>query len=928
MTGSLDHLLAQVGQGCGASAAVIWFAPKHRAEGTVVASWPAGLLAPGTPWPRVPSPVTAGIVCAPAGVAARVPPTLGLRLPAPARAAAVRALGDGGLFLLLTWSDPPSGGQLTADQQQIIHGQLATLAVAVEGRRVAVSETARLRAVFDGLDVGVVSVDSLAGTVRANRFAASLLGLPDGEMPVSDFSAAMAALGSRALNHAETLAANARLHADPNADIDFMWRFGDKPTHIQVVSSAVDHTELHGRVWVFFDDSARASEFHASERARALLRATTDAMLDPQILVGTIRDQRGRVVDFTHLEVNPAACDYLGLGREELIGHNLLETFPNLEGSGLLARYARCAETGEPVILDDFPYFNEILDAARHYDIRAARAAVDTLSVTWRDVTERNEAARRVAESEEHYRLLAENVGEVVALTDANGIVRWVSPSVQQSFGGTPTQWEGRAIQGIVLSEDLPIAAEAILAADEGAAPHRRIRVIDAGGAVRWTEFTSKRLPRAGEGPDGYVSTFRVIDDEVSAEQQLDEARRKQAAADALYRRSMESAAVGMFLARPEGPFLRVNQALCDFFGYEAETLLTKTWIELTAPEYLDANLANVAELVAGRIPSYQVEQQYIRADGQRIWGQLSLGCLRDPDGTGAMMTGYIVDITDRVRAQQRLSADLDSAAGYLRSILPGELSGAAQVSARYLPSQHLGGDCYDYRWVDDDHLIVYLFDVSGHGIEAALLAVSVHNLLRSGSLSTDNLLHPDQVLAELNTRFPMDANDGHFFTIWYGVYQKSTRTLTHANAGHPPALTLIKGQASPLPASAPPIGVFDDTAFPTATHTVPHDSRILLYSDGAYEFPLPTGEYPTWEEFIDLYTALAATPHWSLDNLVAELRSLTATGDFTDDCALVELYFDGPGKHQEIPGVESGLRAQPAAHVRCTEDRDNPAIE
>jgi phosphoserine phosphatase RsbU/P len=78
--------------------------------------------------------------------------------------------------------------------------------------------------------------------------------------------------------------------------------------------------------------------------------------------------------------------------------------------------------------------------------------------------------------------------------------------------------------------------------------------------------------------------------------------------------------------------------------------------------------------------------------------------------------------------------------------------------------------------------------------VKAALVAISVHNILRSSSLSTKTLLEPDQVLATLNGQFAMDRHDGNYFTIWYGVYQPSTGTLRYAGAGHPPALLFTAG--------------------------------------------------------------------------------------------------------------------------------------
>ncbi len=152
---------------------------------------------------------------------------------------------------------------------------------------------------------------------------------------------------------------------------------------------------------------------------------------------------------------------------------------------------------------------------------------------------------------------------------------------------------------------------------------------------------------------------------------------------------------------------------------------------------------------------------------------------------------------------------------------------------SRYLPSQILGGDCFDFDWIDDDHLIFYLLDVSGHGVESALIAVSVHNILRSASFTTETMLEPDQVLATLNRQFSMDHHDDNYFTIFYGVYQTSSATLRYANAGHPPALLISGRQATGVSSQSPPVGMLEDTTFTSTTLPIPPGSQLLLYSDG-----------------------------------------------------------------------------------------------
>ena len=110
-----------------------------------------------------------------------------------------------------------------------------------------------------------------------------------------------------------------------------------------------------------------------------------------------------------------------------------------------------------------------------------------------------------------------------------------------------------------------------------------------------------------------------------------------------------------------------------------------------------------------------------------------------------------------------RLNEELDNAASYIASILPDDMRGPVSATSRYLPSRSVGGDSFGYAWVDDDHFIAYIIDVSGHGVKPALLSVSIHNLLRSGTLPPEILLAPDRLLTELNGRFSMKKQDGHY---------------------------------------------------------------------------------------------------------------------------------------------------------------------
>jgi sigma-B regulation protein RsbU (phosphoserine phosphatase) len=196
-------------------------------------------------------------------------------------------------------------------------------------------------------------------------------------------------------------------------------------------------------------------------------------------------------------------------------------------------------------------------------------------------------------------------------------------------------------------------------------------------------------------------------------------------------------------------------------------------------------------------------------------------------------------------KSRAALAAELAKAAAYVQSILPAPLAEPVRIDWRYIPSASLGGDCFDYFWIDADHLAIYLLDVCGHGVGPALLGVSAMNSVRSRAVGGGDLRDPSSVLRHLNAAFPMDQHHNMFFTIWYGVYSISTRTLSYSGGGHPPPLLIAPGPANgsgssriiqQLRCPGPPIGISPDEEFPTLCADVPSSSSLLVYSDGAIE--------------------------------------------------------------------------------------------
>jgi sigma-B regulation protein RsbU (phosphoserine phosphatase) len=84
---------------------------------------------------------------------------------------------------------------------------------------------------------------------------------------------------------------------------------------------------------------------------------------------------------------------------------------------------------------------------------------------------------------------------------------------------------------------------------------------------------------------------------------------------------------------------------------------------------------------------------------------------------------------------QKRLEEELSEASRYVVSTLPPPMREPFEISWAYDPSTELGGDSFEYHWIDDSHFAIYLLDVCGHGVGAALLEVAASNVIRSGSL-------------------------------------------------------------------------------------------------------------------------------------------------------------------------------------------------
>lgn len=255
--------------------------------------------------------------------------------------------------------------------------------------------------------------------------------------------------------------------------------------------------------------------------------------------------------------------------------------------------------------------------------------------------------------------------------------------------------------------------------------------------------------------------------------------------------------------------------------------------------------------------------------------------------------------LLDRNEVLKQLSHELSDATGYVKTVLPQPItSGPLLTDWRFIPSLSLGGDSFGYHWIDEDYFAMYLLDVSGHGWSAALLSVSVINVLRSHALPDTDFRDPQQVLFALNNTFPGEQHNDMFFTIWYGVYNLSSRQMAYASGGHPPALLFCGSsneQLKVIQLRTPNfvIGGRRDAVYQGKTQLINRPSRLYVFSDGVFDITKIDGSIWGFNKFLEFMTKTFNAEHSVLEGILDYARGISQKEGFDDDFTILEIFFE-----------------------------------
>ena len=202
-------------------------------------------------------------------------------------------------------------------------------------------------------------------------------------------------------------------------------------------------------------------------------------------------------------------------------------------------------------------------------------------------------------------------------------------------------------------------------------------------------------------------------------------------------------------------------------------------------------------------------------------------------------------------RANRQMKTDLHSAALVQRALLPSTMPTAPGVEFAwtYRPCDELAGDILNVFQLDDEHIGLYLLDVSGHGVRAALLSVTLSRILtplpdqpslvRRRDAETGRLepTPPHSVAEELNRRFQLQFETWQYFTLFYGLLNTRTHELRFVCAGHPGPVHAAAG-AAPVDLTQPifAVGWVPEPRYEERRLLLRPGDRLYLFSDGVYE--------------------------------------------------------------------------------------------
>ncbi len=321
----------------------------------------------------------------------------------------------------------------------------------------------------------------------------------------------------------------------------------------------------------------------------------------------------------------------------------------------------------------------------------------------------------------------------------------------------------------------------------------------------------------------------------------------------------------GIITITSDGIIETINPAGAKMFGYTEEELIGEN-VKILMPQpqrqLHDTYLRRYIETRIPRIIGFERELVAQHRNGHTFPIEISISAIELEDEL--LFSAVIRNITKRklferqmeemntmlIEKQIKLGEDLTAAAQIQKALLPQNPPTLPNLAMawRFKPSTYVSGDIFNYFFLDEDTIAVYLLDVSGHGVPAAMIALSVSQLLHPKSrfvakAYVNNTFSPSHLLELLDEEFPIERFEKHFTIVFLTLQMKTGRVL-YSNAGHPyPVHCDTHGECTDLEYGGSIIGLGNVVPFSEGSLQLKKGERIYLFTDGAVEHESNSGE-------------------------------------------------------------------------------------
>ncbi|MGE5257601.1 MAG: SpoIIE family protein phosphatase [Hyphomicrobiales bacterium] len=379
---------------------------------------------------------------------------------------------------------------------------------------------------------------------------------------------------------------------------------------------------------------------------------------------------------------------------------------------------------------------------------------------------------------------------------------------------------------------------------------------------------------------------FQIFAARASAELQRLRADAERRRTEEKYRHIIQTTDEGFVLMNRELVVTDVNQSFCRMVERSREEILGRSLLTLVDEDYRQFMTMNQEDLFAGDFT--ELEGRLITRSGRKIPVLMHGNRLGDNRGTAIGNMIFLTDLTQHKRS-------LSLAGEVQRSLLPQETPkiDGLDVAGRTLSCDEIGGDYFDFLWSLDcpqDAFSIIVGDVTGHGVEAALLMATARAFLRMRASQCGGSA---QIVTEMNRHLARDVSDsGHFMTLSFIRFDRASRSLRWVTAGHPPALIYDPGtdRFRELRGQGLPLGVDDQYRYEEYLDTdIAAGQVIAIGTDGIWEaFDRQRNFYGTERfcEVIRRHAALGAKD--ILEAVYSDIKDFTRGARQEDDITLV----------------------------------------